>query len=598
MNRILYATPSEPETGMRIKDFLRRRWGISTALLIELKRRDDGICVNGTRVTVNYVLQEGDRVALNVGDNGADSGFEDLDLPLNILYEDSDVIVLNKPPFLAVHPSKGHVNDTLANCLSHYFHQKGETFVSRCVLRLDRNTSGAVLFAKNAYSHDRLRHGLDEGTVEKEYLALVHGEPSPRGAIDAPIGHPDEATVRRIVTEHGKPSITEFETIRSDGELSLLRVIPKTGRTHQIRLHLSHAGFPIVSDFLYGDENDGILSRHGLHCAKISFIHPVTGKTVTVKAPLAPDMEKIAEGLSPAQRYHTLDRHLRTEYGEKLVKLSLDGGMSCPNRKRGSGCTFCSARGSGDFTPSPILPLQEQLKEAKALIAGKWKGYRYIAYFQAYTNTYAPVDYLEDLFTRAIEDPEVAVLSIATRPDCLPDEVLNLLERLNKIKPVWVELGLQTARDDTADALNRGYPLSVYEEATKALRTRGIKVITHLIFGLPGETKEDAVASARYAADHGDGIKIQMLQILKGAKMAEQFEREPFDLLTRDEYVQWVCDALERIPFETVIHRITGDPPAGILIAPKWVTDKKSVVAAIHAELDRRNTTQGHLRQK
>ncbi|MBQ1216744.1 MAG: RluA family pseudouridine synthase, partial [Clostridia bacterium] len=147
MNRSLYATVSEQDEGLRIKDFLRRRWGISTALLIELKRRDDGICINGARVTVNYVLQEGDRLVLNVGDDGADSGFEDLDLPLNVLYEDSDVIVLNKPPFLAVHPSKGHVNDTLANGLSHYFHQKGETFVSRCVLRLDRNTSGAVLFA-------------------------------------------------------------------------------------------------------------------------------------------------------------------------------------------------------------------------------------------------------------------------------------------------------------------------------------------------------------------------------------------------------------------------------------------------------------------
>ena len=596
MNRSLYATLSEQDAGLRIKDFLRRRWGISTALLIELKRRDDGICINGARVTVNYVLQEGDRLVLNVGDDGADSGFEDLDLPLNVLYEDSDVIVLNKPPFLAVHPSKGHVNDTLANGLSHYFHQKGETFVSRCVLRLDRNTSGAVLFAKNAYAHDRLRHGLDEGTVKKEYLALVHGEPSPRGVIDAPIGHPDEATVRRIVTEKGKPSLTEFETVRSDGKLSLLRVVPKTGRTHQIRLHLSHAGTPIVSDFLYGNENDGILSRHGLHCAKITFDHPVTSKTVTVKAPLAPDMEKVAECLPPAQRYHTLDRYLKTEYGEKLVKLSLDGGMSCPNRKNGAGCTFCSARGSGDFTPSPTLPLKDQMKEAKALIAEKWNGYRYIAYFQAYTNTYAPVDYLEDLFTRTIEDPEVAVLSVATRPDCLPDEVLDLLERLNKIKPVWVELGLQTVRDDTANALHRGYPLAVYDRATEALRARGIKVITHLIFGLPGETKEDAVASAQYAAEHGDGIKIQMLQILKGARMAEQFESAPFDLLPLDEYVQWVCDALEQIPPKTVIHRITGDPPTESLIAPRWVADKKSVVAAIQAELNRRDTIQGCLR--
>ena len=190
MDRYLYATAGKDDAGRRLKDFLRSRWGLSAALLIGLKQEEDGITVNGERATVGYLLSEGDLVRISVGDHGADSGFEATEMPLDILYEDSDLILLNKPPFLPVHPSKGHVTDTLANGLTRYYHEKGETFVSRCVLRLDANTSGAVLFAKNAYAHDRMRRALLCGEVKKEYRALVHGKPPFHGFADAPVYRP------------------------------------------------------------------------------------------------------------------------------------------------------------------------------------------------------------------------------------------------------------------------------------------------------------------------------------------------------------------------------------------------------------------------
>lgn len=594
MDRYLYATAGKEDTGRRLKDFLRSRWGLSAALLIGLKQEEDGITVNGERATVGYMLSEGDLVRISVGDHGADSGFEATEMPLDILYEDSDLILLNKPPFLPVHPSKGHVADTLANGLTRYYHEKGETFVSRCVLRLDANTSGAVLFAKNAYAHDRLRRALLCGEVKKEYRALVHGKPPFHGFADAPVYRPEEATVRRVADPRGKPALTEFFTEKSNGSLSLLRVIPHTGRTHQIRLHLSHIGTPIVSDFLYGDEGDGILTRHGLHCASLTFPHPVTGKQLCVKAPLAPDMASVADLLPVVERYRSPDGYLRETYGEKLVKISLNGGFSCPNREGGMrGCSFCSAGGSGEFAPSPLLPLPQQLDAAKKALSSKWNGYRYIAYFQAYTNTYAPVSRLRELFSVPMGDPEVAVLSVATRPDCLPEDILDLLEEFNAIKPVWVELGLQTASDQSARRLNRGYDCTVYEEACATLHRRGIKVITHLIFGLPGETREDMLASVRYAGLHTDGVKLQMLQILRGSLLGEEYEKAPFPLLTQEEYTDLICDAIAVLPPHTVIHRLTGDPPADLLIAPRWTSDKKKVLAGIMRRLSEKDIVQG-----
>lgn len=594
MERLLYATVFPCDEGKKIKDFLRSKWRISAALLIALKKYEDGITVNRERVNVSYSLRTGDLVCISIGDHGADSGFEATEMPLDILYEDSDLIVLNKPPFLPVHPSKGHISDTLANGLTCYFHGKGETFVSRCVLRLDRNTSGAVLFAKNAYAHDQLRRQLDNGEIKKEYLALVRGTSPYEGTINEPVYRPAEATVRRVVDPRGKPSKTEYRTEKSDGNLSLLRVFPRTGRTHQIRLHLSHIGAPIVSDFLYGEENDGVLERHGLHCSSLSFSHPVTGKFLCINAPLAEDMKEVCNRLFPVARYHTLDFYLKQTFGEKLVKISLNGGFSCPNRQGNSrGCSFCSAGGSGEFASGSEIPIPEQLKRAKALLSKKWSGYRYIAYFQAYTNTYAPISRLQSTFQAALSDDEVAVLSIATRPDCLSEEILNLLSELNQIKPIWVELGLQTSHDFTASRINRGYPRAVYVTAAEQLRKRAIPVITHLIFGLPGETREQMLSSVDFVAPYSDGVKIQMLQILKGSLWGEQYATSPFSLLSREEYVSLVCDAIAHLPQRVVIHRITGDPPADLLIAPQWTSDKKRVLADIDAELNRRKIVQG-----
>ncbi len=598
MDRILYAVVPSQWEGRKLKDFLRARWYLSASLLITLKNRRDGIAVNGLQTPVNTCLRAGDRVSLSVGDDGADSGFEPTPMDLQILYEDSDVIVLNKPPFLPVHPSKGHCNDTLANGLTHYYHEKGETFVSRCVLRLDANTSGAVLFAKNAYAHDRIRHQLAEGLVKKEYRALVHGRPPFRGVINAPVYRPEQATVKRIVDPRGKPSVTEYITEKSNGTLSLLRVFPRTGRTHQIRLHLSHLGTPIVSDFLYGNEGDGILQRHGLHCALLSFLHPVSGKTVTVKAPLAPDMARWVRELPSAERYRTLEFHLRQTYGEKLVKLPINGGFSCPNRENGQrGCSFCSAGGLGESgTPVPAS-VAEQLERGKKL-SQKWKNCRYIAYFQSYTNTYASVDTLRTLFTQALSHPDVALLSVATRPDCLPREVLDLLSELNQIKPVWVEFGLQTSHDATAARFHRGYDRTCYEEAVEALHRRNISVVTHLIFGLPGETREDMLRSVSYVGYYTDGIKLQMLQVLKGTPLWEEYQRSPFALLSREEYVSLICDSIALLPPHITVHRVTGDPPASLLAEPSWTLDKKRVLGEIHRELEARDIVQGSLAQK
>lgn len=599
MERRLYSVIGKKDAGLSMKAFLYAKWHLSMAMLTELKKREDGISVNGSRVTVRYILKEGDTVSISVGDNGADSGFEEWEIPLDILYEDSDIIVINKPPFLPVHPSKGHVKDTLANGLASYYHKKKETFVFRCVLRLDRNTSGAVLIAKNSYVHDMLRRQLLEGRVKKVYHALVHGRPPFHEVIDAPVYRPEEATVKRVVDPRGRSSVTEYFTEKSNGELSLLRVLPHTGRTHQIRLHLSYRGFPIATDFLYGNEDDGVLTRHGLHCSQLIFVHPVTNKTITVKAPLAPDMAEIAAGLPRTERYYSLDHYLRQTYGEKLAKLSLNAGLSCPNREKGrGGCSFCSMGGSGEFASPPNLTIPEQLVQAKALLGRKWKGSRYIAYFQSYTNTYGPVSKLRDLFMQAIQDPDVAALSVATRPDCLPDEVLALLCELNQIKPVWVELGLQTAHDETAVQLNRGYPRAVYEAAVHRLRSAHITVITHLIFGLPGEGKEEMLESAAYAGQYSDGIKLQMLQVLQGSSLGEEYRNRPFPLLSRTEYVTLVADAISILPPHVVVHRLTGDPPKNLLIAPQWTADKKRVMADLYKELSRRKLVQGCMIKK
>ena len=286
----------------------------------------------------------------------------------------------------------------------------------------------------------------------------------------------------------------------------------------------------------------------------------------------------------------TLNRYLTDTYKEKLYKLSLNGGMTCPNRDGTvgtGGCLFCSAGGSGDFTPSPCLSMDEQIDRAKELVAGKSNASRFIAYFQAYTNTYAPTERLRELFEPVIRRDDIAILSVATRPDCLSDEVVALLSELNRIKPVWVELGLQTIHERSAQQMRRGYALPVFDDAVERLKREGIRVIVHLILYWPGETEEDMLESVRYVAKKGVfGVKLQLLQVLRGTGLAEWYEREPFPLPSLEEYGIFLKKALAELPEDMVVHRITGDGPKKLLIAPAWCADKKKVMNYLKKELE------------
>ena len=290
--------------------------------------------------------------------------------------------------------------------------------------------------------------------------------------------------------------------------------------------------------------------------------------------------------------YFSLNQYLHEKFGRKLYKAALSGSVTCPNRdgRVGTGgCIFCSASGSGDFASPIELPIDEQIERAKLRIRDKIDINSdepfLIAYFQSFTATYAPIDYLARIFTQAIMHPHVAVLSVATRPDCLPDEVVNLLSDLNKIKPVWVELGLQTSNEKTVEKINRCYPLAVYDEAVKKLTNAGIEVVVHVILGLPEETKEDMLATVKYVADSGaKGIKLQLLHVLKGTALAET----DYVPLTMEEYVDIVADCVCSLPEDMVVHRITGDGDKKILIAPEWSKNKKAVLNAINKEIQKR----------
>lgn len=285
----------------------------------------------------------------------------------------------------------------------------------------------------------------------------------------------------------------------------------------------------------------------------------------------------------------TLNDYCREQFGEKLYKLSLNGGMTCPNRDGtlGSrGCIFCSAGGSGDFAPSAALTMEEQIEDARSRVSQKYHGSRYIAYFQAYTNTYAPVEYLRRLFLPVIERPDIAALSIATRPDCLGEDVLGLLGELRAIKPVWVELGLQTIHPATAAYIRRGYDLPVYDRAIARLNDMGIHTITHVILGLPGETEEMMLETVHHVAAVGSqGIKLQLLHVLEGTDLAEDYRAGAFDVMTMEEYVALVRRCVAVLPPEMVVHRLTGDGPKRLLIAPQWSGDKKRVLNAINRAL-------------
>ena len=289
-----------------------------------------------------------------------------------------------------------------------------------------------------------------------------------------------------------------------------------------------------------------------------------------------------------------LSDYLQGRYGEKIYKLSLSSGCTCPNRDGTvgtGGCTFCSEGGSGDFA-ADFAPIEEQIGMAKEKIAGKTTASKFIAYFQSYTNTYGDVERLTKLYEETINRDDIAILSLGTRPDCLGDEVMDMLIHLNKIKPLWVELGLQTIHDRTADSFNRGYPLKVFDEAYKKLRQAGIEVIVHVIFGLPGESKDDMLDTIRYLAGLKpplQGIKIQMLHVLKGTKLGETYEENPFPILSLDEYANLVGESLGILPEDTVIHRMTGDGPGWLLIEPDWSRNKRKVMNRINQVIDSHN---------
>ena len=286
----------------------------------------------------------------------------------------------------------------------------------------------------------------------------------------------------------------------------------------------------------------------------------------------------------------TVNEYCRQQFGQKLYKLSLDGGMTCPNRDGmldTRGCIFCSAGGSGDFTPNRKKPIEEQINEAKEKVSANYKGDKYIAYFQAYTNTYAPIETLRQIFMPVISRDDIAVLSIATRPDCLSDEVLVLLDELNQIKPVWVELGLQTIHEKTADYIRRGYRLAIYDKAIKDLNAIGIHTITHIILGLPGETKEDMLASVRHVVlQKSKGIKLQLLHVLKNTDLAKDYQNGLFNTMEFEEYVDLVAECVKLLPTDMVVHRLTGDGPKSLLVAPIWSADKKRVLNALHKKMN------------
>lgn len=287
--------------------------------------------------------------------------------------------------------------------------------------------------------------------------------------------------------------------------------------------------------------------------------------------------------------YYSLNQYLRDRFGKKIYKLSLNGGMTCPNRDgriSTGGCIFCSAGGSGDFAASPALSITEQIEAAKRLVAEKRPVDSYIAYFQAFTNTYAPLPYLRKIFTEAVNHPDIVALSIGTRPDCLPEDVLNLLAELNEIKPVWVELGLQTIKESTAILINRGYPLPVFEQAVSELKKRKLEVIVHVILGLPGETRQDMLSTVSYVGRIGaDGIKLQLLHVLKGTKLAEMYEKHLFEVMTQEEYTDLVVDCLKVLPEDMVIHRMTGDGPKALLLAPLWSCSKRTVLNQLNKKI-------------
>lgn len=297
------------------------------------------------------------------------------------------------------------------------------------------------------------------------------------------------------------------------------------------------------------------------------------------------------------KRYYSADYYLKQTFGEKVYRLALNGGMTCPNRDGAlgtGGCIFCSSAGSGDFAQESRLTIPQQLAAAKEQIRCKRNCRKFIAYFQAYSNTYAPVEKLRKLFMEAILDPDVVILSIATRPDCFSPEIYQLLAELNQMKPVWIELGLQTIHPATSQLIRSGFSLECFHNTIAMLHHFEIPVIVHVILGLPGESKEQMLETISHVGNLGIfGIKLQLLHILSDTDLGSLYLTEPFPLLTQDAYCELVADCLERLPQTITIHRLTGDGPKNLLLAPLWSSAKRSVLNQIEQTLKTRDTWQG-----
>lgn len=297
------------------------------------------------------------------------------------------------------------------------------------------------------------------------------------------------------------------------------------------------------------------------------------------------------------KRYHTWNHHLRSHFGQKVFKVPLDGGFTCPNRDgtvAAGGCTFCSPRGSGDFAGDRRQDLVHQFNTLRERMHQKWPKAKYIGYFQAFSNTYAPVDVLRPMYETILEQPGVVGLSIATRPDCLPGDVVELLAELNRRTYLWVELGLQTIHDSTSDLINRGHDYACFLDGVAKLRKHGIRTCAHIINGLPQESVEMMLETAKACATLDiQGIKIHSLHLLRKTPMVRQYKEGLLQFLDRDTYIRLVADKLEMLPPEMVVHRVTGDGPPDLMIGPLWSTKKWETLNAIDDELKRRDSWQG-----
>lgn len=298
------------------------------------------------------------------------------------------------------------------------------------------------------------------------------------------------------------------------------------------------------------------------------------------------------------KRYNTLNNELRKEFGEKVMKLSLDGGFTCPNRDGTvghKGCIFCSDQGSGEFAGPRLLSIKEQVEQQIGLLSKKWKSDKYIVYFQNFTNTYKSIDKLRELYYEAIEIEGVVGLAIATRPDCLDNDVLDLLSELNEKTYLWVELGLQSIHEESEKFIRRGYPLSTYDKAIEDLKSKGIKTVTHIIIGLPDETNNDILDTVKHVAKTNTwGIKLHSLYIQKDTDLYDFYIEKPFYIRSMEEYIEILCDSLELLPKDMIVHRVTGDGKRSLLHEPKWTTNKLKVLTGIDRELKIRNSKQGY----